>query len=405
MNVLSFSKTESPDGLNMIRLSAEVAYDNPDYSNETIWFDFPAEFSTELSESSNPWLSCLLPIAVKLKEPLRIPGAVDRVHYDQALEIMKIWHSWYPQELAIIPVEVNTVDDLNVGNPTKSLGFYSAGIDSSYSLYHHNNPQGEGKDRIDEMVLLLGFDIPLTNRQQYDNKLIKSRIVADYFHTRIFGIVTNIRESKMAFTGWGYHSHGAVLAAVGLFLEKRYNRVFIASTGGYQFMDPWGSHVLTDHLNSTKATQIFHDTPDTYRFDKSYAIADVPVLMDALHVCNKSFDDTNCCACEKCLRTLIVYDLINKLDKCTSFDLKKYQIRNISKIWISYHLMEYDWEYIKSLARQHSRKNIVSFINNSFRMSRRLSKMVKYLTKFKKTKFVWRIAIPLRDWLLKQPIR
>ncbi len=53
----------------------EVAYDKRE--REEYWFDFPELYCDSLTLSGNPWLACLLPLAVTHREPLRL--RIDRL--------------------------------------------------------------------------------------------------------------------------------------------------------------------------------------------------------------------------------------------------------------------------------------------------------------------------------------
>src|SRR5262249_48716637 len=99
---------------------------------------------------------------------------------------------------------------------------------------------------------------------------------------------------------WRIYSGGG-LASIAL--ASALSRVYIASSYTYTELFPLGSHVVTDRLWSSEATEIVHDGAEAFRSDKLRKIAQDPVLLAGLRVC---WQDAgyNCGKCEKCLRTM-----------------------------------------------------------------------------------------------------
>src|SRR3989338_4544396 len=97
MHLKKVELINSPSSPGYIRLRGEVSYDNRSYNSEAYWFDIPKGYSQNISESGNPWLACLLPLALTLGEPLRIDLPVDKVLFKNITKLIQIWKSWYPQ--------------------------------------------------------------------------------------------------------------------------------------------------------------------------------------------------------------------------------------------------------------------------------------------------------------------
>src|SRR5215469_9891368 len=94
MDLISVRKEELASG--RVRVTAEVSYDDRPTATENYWFEFPSDVAGSLSDSGNAWLACLVPMAVAIGEPLRLPFPVDPLLLRNVRELMAIWESWYP---------------------------------------------------------------------------------------------------------------------------------------------------------------------------------------------------------------------------------------------------------------------------------------------------------------------
>ena len=58
----------SPDRPGWTRLTGQVRYDSPQDGKdaEAYWYEFPDEFAGSLTTGGDPWLACLLPVAVEI---------------------------------------------------------------------------------------------------------------------------------------------------------------------------------------------------------------------------------------------------------------------------------------------------------------------------------------------------
>src|SRR5665213_2195154 len=90
MKLIATNVTQQHGGFH--RLSGEVTYD--DGTSDTYYFDAPESY--ELSESGNPWVACLLPLAVTIGEDLEIPLPIDPALVEGARGLTRLWKSWYP---------------------------------------------------------------------------------------------------------------------------------------------------------------------------------------------------------------------------------------------------------------------------------------------------------------------
>ena len=97
-------------------------------------------------------------------------------------------------------------------------------------------------------------------------------------------------------------------------------------------IDPANFELLLLNCFSTSQIKIVSEGSEEDRNAKINFIADYPIAQKNLHVC--TCKEYNCGVCEKCLRTLLAIDALNKLDKFRAvFDIDAY-VKNIVNNYI-----------------------------------------------------------------------
>jgi hypothetical protein len=313
---------------------------------------------------------------------------------------MRIWKCWHPH-LHVISIDAEVVDTKRHECPERTAVFFSGGVDSFFTLlWHSDNNNSSKRFHINDLLCIWGFDVPLSNQKAFFQMRERLEKVAFSFDKELIDIATNLRDTRWQKTDWGYLSHGCALVSVALSLEKRFSKILIGSTGGYKDLNPWGSHIITDPLLSTSMTEIIHDGAFFNRVQKTEFVAKSEVALKSLRVCWKSRSDENCCACNKCYRTMITLELLGELDRCSTFNISKVDIGKVEKVYSPHY---YDIEYyseISSLAVSKGRLDISKAIDRSLKNSSRLNRLLKIIRSLQNKRFVWRFAQPLEEILL-----
>lgn len=398
---------KSPDNPKRVRLVGKVHYDDALVQPELYWFEVDKSYADYLSFSGNPWLVCLIPLAVTLGEPLRICAPVDHILFENVKELMQIWKSWYPH-LHIVPVEVDVVNVASNGEHKKTAAFFSGGIDSFFTVLYHNDSDFNSMVRINDLLSVWGFDIPLKNSDAFFRMREIFQKVASELGKELIDVATNLRETRFNQSDWGYLSHGCALASIAHVLEKRYAKALIASTGGYSNMHPWGSHVLTDPLLSTSRVSLVHDSSPFDRLQKTKFVSKSDIVRKSLHVCYVLGNDKNCCKCTKCYRTMMMLDLYDALNYFTTFNKDNYKIKKIKKNYLQDYWDRDCMYQSRSLALHKGRVDLVKAIDGSFKHTKRLDRYLPYARKigkwFKHKRFIWRYTDLIERWLLADSI-
>ena len=294
-----------------LRLAGRVRYDS-DGVEEAIWFDLPDSLQPQISSSGNPWLVLLLPLAVSLREPLRLEIPVDPVLLEGCHEILDVWQAWYPDR-APVPIEAPVARLPSAMREGTGL-FFSGGVDSFHSLIRRSGLVPEDHvAQVTDLLVIHGADIPLTDSDAFNRLRPRMADVAREFGAGLVDIATNARDTRWGRADWPHLSHAALLIAAGLALEQRFARLLIASSANYGRLRPYGSHPITDPMFSTSETRIIHDAADVDRPEKVFAIAAHPAVLRHLRVCWLGKSDANCGRCPKCFHTMIGLELAGTL--------------------------------------------------------------------------------------------
>jgi hypothetical protein len=224
---------------------------------------------------------------------LSVGGAISPLLQANLQSIQDIYRAWLP---AAKEVPVNSA---TLASETRASGgsvFFSGGVDSFYSLLKH-------RERLDNLVLVHGFDVPLAAESFFEQVRSVAGEVAALFEMRLIVARTNLRAVSQG-RFWEIQ-HGAALASIAHALQPNHSAVYIGSTHPYRDLHVWGSHPLVDPLWSSAAVQIIHDGAETDRVGKLKLICQYPEVIKYLRVCLQGTGAYNCGTCEKCLRTMV----------------------------------------------------------------------------------------------------
>ena len=233
-------------------------------------------------------------------------------------QLSPIFHDFWKYEPVplVEPLGEDRPPPGSLATPFKSAALmFSGGVDSFYSLLR-------GSVLPSALVMVEGFDIPLTQPARTAAAWNSLAIVASHLGLQPVKVTTNLREHTLFRTLDWEVSHGGALAAVGHLLAEHFSHLLISSSNSYRdATKPWGSHFRIDPLWSSDSMAILHVGATHRRSDKLIAIADEPLVQHNLRVCwEGNSSRMNCGTCEKCLRTQLVLYAAGKLDRFTTFE-------------------------------------------------------------------------------------
>ena len=359
---------ESPSGRGWARLQGTVAYERREYAPERYWFDVPSDCADALRLDGNAWVPCLLPLAVKFQERLRLPVPVDPVLLDGAAELMRVWQCWYPHARPVALEAAPGTPEPGMGGRTGAL--FSGGVDSYYTVLRQERRWGPPPFRpVDDLLTIWGFDVPWHEEERFAPLGRALAQAAERMGKRLVIIRTNLMTTQFWRCDFWELGWGAALLGPALVLGARYGRLLIASDGGYRYPVPSGSHPLTDPLYSTSATTVVHDGSECTRLEKSAWVAQSPLALGGLRVCWTARGALNCGTCSKCLRTMLMLELRGVLGKCATLP-GRLDLARVGRIHLVKWLAAREFDEVAELATARGRADIAAAVRRSLRRSR-----------------------------------
>jgi hypothetical protein len=392
MELVSVRVEQAPSARDRVRLVGDVAYDDRPGVLEPYWFDVPEELAIDLSVSGNPWLACLLPLAIHRREALRLCRPCDPALLAGASRLMEIWAGWDRQRRPVSVEAPRAVTQAGPG-PRETGAFFSGGIDSFFMALRNGE---RAFPKIDRLICVWGFDVPIEASSEYER--LRSRLdeAADALGLKLIGVATNLRAVRFREASWGRLAHGAALASVGLALERRFHSLCIAATHDENSLYPWGSHPDTDPLFSTGVTKVMHVGGGVARLEKTRCVARSDVAMRVLHVCYKTSTADNCCNCRKCLLAMLTFEVLGVLDRCPPLGRRKLDADAVRKLYLRSPTYRRLYRDVEQLARTAGRTDLAEAIAVAVRRSRFMKPWLVVLQWLGTKRGVWRLARRLR---------
>ncbi len=366
MKLADITISPSPDRAGWTRLSGIVRYDAPQDGKreEAYWVEFPDAHADAITTSGNPWLACLLPVAVEIGEPLVLSRPVDAQMLDFAGDRMAIWHWWNPRH---VPVRVEADVEAAPAKPgARTVSLFSGGVDSFHTAL---TPRAWP---IDDLLVIHGaFDLMHAKRESFERVQAKLQAAADALGKVLIPTATNLLQTRLGATDLAYMSQGSMMGAVPLALERRYARILIPSSIDLDWKAAWGTHPITDAMLSTSATIVTEDGLATRRMDKTEFVARSDVALSTLRVCLFTGNETNCMRCEKCLRAAIALEAMGVLDRAPAFGTAKLDVRRVARMPIGDPDVRHYYEELIPFCRERGRGDLADAIARSLARARR----------------------------------
>ncbi len=276
-----------------------------------IWFRCE---NAELMPTPNALLTAAILPAMRIAEPLSIHHPISSFigqSWEPLNAVLSSWHDCLQPVSLHAPVAAAPV---NRTSAARKACFFTGGVDSCFTLYKH-------ADEIDALIYVMGFDVAREDTKRREMVLGALQKVASHFNKQLIIVETNVKTLMESYIerGWGKITHGAALATIAHLLSQHFDLVYVAASGQYRTMVPWGSHPLLDLLWSSESMRIVYDGGEAFRFDKVRQISQVPIFLQVLRVCwEKRNSNYNCGECEKCIRTMLSLEILDKLSLCTA---------------------------------------------------------------------------------------
>lgn len=315
------------------RVAADVAWENLERPEQTVYFEAPAAFARDLDPSPDAFVLASLPFAAWLGERrLRVEGSICtrlRDGLQAAIEVYALWHDRcgplrIEPEGGFVPVRPRS--------EPRTACFLSGGVDGLTALranrldYPRDHP-----DSIRDCLLLFGannYELdaagPVAERlaafERLERRLARLAESEDF---ELIPIHTNSRLLCPSYRCWTSIGFGAANTAVAHAFSRRFTRVIFASSGLGVDPPPGGSHPLLDQHYSSAALHVHHEHAAMSRLEKLRLLAEWKPAMEIMQPCHyievPGDDRINCGRCEKCVRTMLMLLALGKLEQASAF--------------------------------------------------------------------------------------
>jgi len=325
-----------------MELSATVRFEAPAEEDFRVYFRWPEAYGCP-ETIGDPFLAGLIVPAMACGERLHVEAPVSRALLTALREritpVVRRW-GWDDDRVEVTAQETGAATDAHgpAGLPPTAMGsnapsgpltcFFSAGVDSWYSLMRH-------ADEVSHLLLMHGFEVDTTDTQAWETAHAHIRSIAEELGKPLVVITTNIGEisvsnAKKRMQAQGRPEEylhfrrysGSMQVAVALCLQQTLQRFMVPTTWPWEFLEQRGSHPLLEPNWSTSAARFALDGGEADRIDKvRWLFEHAPDALRRVRVCFLTeHGELNCGHCSKCLRTMLELRIVGASALIQSFD-------------------------------------------------------------------------------------
>jgi hypothetical protein len=313
------TKLRCKESHKIVEISVKLKASHLEWQDKKLWYSFPKAYYNYITESYDPFLAALLPLALKTKSTLVLDGVVSERLVINCQQIMKIYSRWFDN---MNPIDIQAKELVSYSANSKSVGsFFTGGVDSFYTVLK-NLDTYQNESRITHLLYVHGFDIDVDNQDLFETVKKEIKLAVNGLELEHLFIKTNLRQITDQYVRWGEEQHGAALASAGLCLSPFLKTVYIPSSVSYSELYKWASHPNVDPLWSNEQLQFIHDGNEANRSQKIlWQLSNSKVALKHLRVCWKNPNNKyNCGECGKCIRTKINLEVAGVLNQCDTLD-------------------------------------------------------------------------------------
>jgi hypothetical protein len=314
----------------IVTLSADIQFDGK--KPEHVYITTDKKYDRFISKDASPFLAAVLLPSMKSGEDIYIDGTVSEALLNNSKAIMKLVTKW---NIGLSKIKVKAKETTkDTFKPKYTASFFTAGVDSFYTYLKHK----KRTTKIQYLILVHGFDVPLTNKDFF--KKVRSTVEKVATEEKVHAVIleTNIGEVIEKRLVWDF-AHGGALASIALMLRKNLKTVLIPGAVRNDQLFPYGTHPELDVLWSTEKMKVKSDGGEHDRLGKvTKLVSTSPLALKYLRVCTQNIKGKyNCSRCYKCLMTMIYLEGSGVLKHAKTFD-KKIDLEAVKKMYYDYKL-------------------------------------------------------------------
>ena len=327
---------ERPD---MLELSARVQSEAfPAGVPDRMTWSVVRNSGVTFSDRSDTFLVGVLAMAMKLGQSVELEGEISTQLAQGAETYQDILSTWWPELFQRVEVSMASVNLRKRDERPAGVGCcFSGGIDSFGALMELRPPINRYPEfGITHALMINGFDqIADLNQTGVSRQMQRVYSKAlEQWGVRLVMIHSNLKLFRDAVFSRRelVRSFGSPLTACAYALSPVFGRFNLSGHATYRYEDlkPMGSHPMLDHHLSTDQLQVIHLGSSLSRSEKLETMVSEAPVRQSLCVCVRPpifVADTgevlNCGDCEKCIRTIVMLDIIGQLGNFPTFRHRK----------------------------------------------------------------------------------
>ncbi len=309
------------------RAVASLCWEDSPIAPQEIYFEVPNQYAEWVS--CNPdafFVACSLPAMYYGEKRIYMEDPVcPSLKSDIRTALAWIYH-WYQVGNPDLQLDCPVKDHVELpGKPQRTASFFTGGIDSWTNLLqnHVQYPASHPK-HIKDFFMVYGLQY--VKRANFERAVEQFKAVGSSLGVNFIPIYTNIYayliDGDVGHPFWQKAYNGAALAAAGHICYRNFDAISIASGNDIPNLIPFGSHPNLDTNYSSYNLRVSHDGLTLSRIEKTKLVAASAVALQNLRVCDMpEIPDhkQNCGECEKCVRTAITLEALDRLKDTTAF--------------------------------------------------------------------------------------
>lgn len=276
---------------------------------KNLWFKFPKSVADDLTDRADPFVYALSLPMMTQGGTFEFDGNISKSVIDNIVMYSRAMNALNPEKYKQISILANQIDDDFRPNNKKMITAFSGGLDAAYTTYKYKKGlDNHFKYEIDKSVIILGADIPVENKTQFEEVFAFAKKMTDDLNIELIPVETNYRKLHQTWL----HAYGSVVVSALNFFSKKYFYGAGATGDTYlSYQAPCGFSPLTDQFLSNDTFRFITDGREHTRTQRASFLKDWKALHENLHVCwvNKGSSE-NCGKCEKCIRTKLNFKAV-----------------------------------------------------------------------------------------------
>lgn len=304
------------------------------FDNKKYYFKFPLSVQEDLTDLADPFIYAMAFPMMRIGGDFIINSMASRSVIDNITMFCRIWNCWFPGIYKPVNIIAYECPDNYRPENKKLITAFSGGLDAAYTAYKYKKHlDSRFHYDLDKSVMIYGADIPLNQKEQFDNAFESAKRMTDDIGIELVPVETNYRDYQH---NWE-HEFFCIVTGILNFFSKTYANAAACDSSAVIFHVPWGANPVTDKYLSNNTMRFIPDGYEHTRTQRAWFLKDWTVCIENLRVCWRNADKSkNCGKCEKCVRTKLNFLSVGQNHmSCMPNDVNMQELKDLKSLTAS----------------------------------------------------------------------